>query len=329
VLADFLVPDGGHPLFDRDDLTEIYAQWRRVFDEYDPPRFGVAEAAVRPERRRRYAAPTGLGQAFNFSMQEADWDEDWYRKVIDQGLADMHENSSSTTWVLGCHDTVRVSTRYGFATEPGRTAHEIGQDWLVSDGREPPVDADRGRRRARAAALILLALPGSTYLYQGDELGLPEVGDLPPEVLQDPVSRRSGGRQKGRDGCRVPLPWTGSGSSFGFGPAEAHLPQPASFAAYAVEAQQADPASTLSLHRAALHHRRILNATAGSGFTWCDRAPGVLHFRRPGGWHCVANFSSEPVPLPAGAVLVASASPLDGTTRLLPPDTSAWVIGEP
>jgi alpha-glucosidase len=179
-----------------------------------------------------------------------------------------------------------------------------------------------GLRRARAAILLMLALPGSAYLYQGEELGLHEVPDIPPDLLQDPVFSRSHGAEKGRDGCRVPLPWTAGGASFGFGPGAAHLPQPAWFGPLSVEAQERDPASTLSLYRNALHWRRQLQAA--ENMEWLPGTNGqVLHFARPGGWRCVTNFGPGPVPLPGGSVILTSA-PVTGPQ--LPADTTAWLI---
>ncbi|HEX8970467.1 alpha-amylase family glycosyl hydrolase [Oryzihumus sp.] len=312
--------DGSHPLWDRDGVHEVYASWRAVFDEYDPPRFAVAEASVHPRRRARYASAQGLGQAFNFEMQEADWRVGDYRRVIDSGVADMLESGSSTTWLLGCHDTPRVATRYGLPVAPDGHAQQVARQWLLRDGAEPVLDRALGERRARAAALVLLALPGSTYVYQGDELGLHEVGDLPAAALQDPMAFRSGGAEKGRDGCRVPLPWTAQGPSFGFGGDGAHLPQPAWFGRYAVQSQEADPSSTLALYRSALAWRRRL--ARGEDLAWVEDEPHVLHFARPGGWHCVTAFGDGPVALPDGELLLASA-PLEGGR--LPAEATAWV----
>jgi len=322
-------PDGSHPLWDRDDVHAIYASWRQLFDSYDPPRFAVAEAFVHPSRRARYASTEGLGQAFNFEMQEADWTAADFRYVIGSGMADMELSGSTTTWLLGCHDVVRVATRYGLPTAPvgpndpvhAEVAMALSQDWLLTDGRAPVLDRELGSRRAQAALLIMLALPGAAYLYQGDELGLHEVADLPPGALQDPVAFRSGGERKGRDGCRVPLPWTTDGSSYGFGAGPAHLPQPAWFAEYAVQAQQTQPDSTLALVRAALRFRRA--AGSDESLTWVDQDDDqVLHFARSGGWHCLANFGEVDVALPAGAVVLSSAPVTDGR---LPTGTAAWV----
>jgi alpha-glucosidase len=183
------------------------------------------------------------------------------------------------------------------------------------------VDERAGLRRARAATLLMLALPGSAYLYQGEELGLPEVADLPAEVLQDPVWEQTGHARKGRDGCRVPLPWTTTGPSYGFGPGGAWLPQPARFAAYSVQAQDGVEGSTLELYRSALRLRRKL--LAGEELTWAEDTPeGVLAFTRSPGWRCVANLSGRPVALPPGEVLLSSA-PLTG--RTLEPDTTVWL----
>ncbi|CAL9589386.1 Oligo-1,6-glucosidase [Streptomyces sp. enrichment culture] len=318
-------PDGSHPLWDRDGVHEIYTGWRRVFDEYDPPRFAVAEACVHPSRRARYASAKGLGQAFNFEMQDAGWCAADYRKAVDSGLSQALESGSTTTWLLGCHDSCRVATRYGLPTEVGRTPVEVARDWLSTDGATPMLDRALGERRARAAALVTLSLPGSAYVYQGDELGLHEVGDLRPEVLEDPIAHRSGGREKGRDGCRVPLPWSAEpaeGTSFGFGPGGAQPPQPEWFGRYAVSVQAEDPDSTLSLYRTALRLRAELDTD--DSFAWLDSVPDadVLCYRRSGDWQVVANFGSEPVALPAGEVLVSSAPVVGGR---LPGDATAWL----
>jgi alpha-glucosidase len=317
-IADIMRPDGSHPLWDRDDVHEIYADWRRIFDSYDPPRFAVGEAAVHPARRALYASADSLGQAFNFTMQDADWRSEDFRQVINDGLADMINLGSTTSWLLGCHDTPRVATRYGLPLEKDRPAQEVARAWLLTDGATPPLDTDLGVRRARAAIMILLALPGSTYIYQGDELGLGEVADLPREVLEDPMASRSS-KEKGRDGCRVPLPWSSDGPSYGFGEHVGHLPQPEWFAAYAVSAQAADPASTLNLYRRALALRREM--FVGDDLRWIESESSVLHFARAG-LRCITNFGTDSVELPDGEVLLSSAQLDDG---MLPSDATAWL----
>ena len=191
---------------------------------------------------------------------------------------------------------VRHATRYGLPPED--RGHQAARAWLLNGGTSPRLDRGLGLRRARAAILLMLALPGSAYLYQGEELGLHEVPDIPGDQVQDPVFSRSRGAEKGRDGCRVPLPWTAVGPSFGFGPGAAHLPQPAWFGPLSVEAQERDPASTLWLYRDALRWRRRLQTA--ETMEWMPGTGGqVLHFSRPGGWRCVTNFGHGPVPLPA------------------------------
>jgi alpha-glucosidase len=320
--ADWPDPPGSHPLWDRDEVHDIYAEWRQVFDQYDPPRVGVAEAWVHPSRRPRYASPSGLGQAFNFDLLEANWSAGEFLRVITDNLADAQRHGASTTWVLSNHDVVRHASRYALPVTDDLDSAMNAKAWLVSN--DPLADLDRGRglRRARAATLLMLALPGSAYLYQGEELGLHEVADIPAERIQDPAFARSGGKEKGRDGCRVPLPWTSDGPAFGFSTGPAHLPQPAWFGPLSVEAQERDPGSTLTLYRRALGWRRKL--LAAESLEWMPGTSGqVLHFSRPGGWRSVTNFGSRPVPLPHGTLVVASGALEDG---LLPADTTAWIV---
>ncbi|SNX62623.1 alpha-glucosidase [Streptomyces sp. TLI_55] len=307
---------GTHPFFDRDEVHEIYRDWRRVLDSYRPPRMAVAEAWVpSAERRALYARPEELGQAFNFAYLQAPWDVDALRQVITDSLAGARAAGASATWVLSNHDVVRHTSR--LMLPPGTDENA----WLLSAGHAPEIDTARGLRRARAATLLMLALPGSSYVYQGEELGLPEVADLPVEVLQDPVWEQTGRVRKGRDGCRVPLPWTRTGPSYGFGAGGAWLPQPESFAAYAVEAQEGVEGSTLELYRTALKLRRKL--LEGEALTWAEDSPaGVLDFARHSGWRCVTNLSETAVALPEGEVLVAS-GPLEN--GLLGPDTTVWL----
>jgi alpha-glucosidase len=319
------VAHGTHPLWDRDEVHDIYAEWRQVFNEYDPPRTAVAEAWVHPSRRARYASPGGLGQAFNFELLEADWDPKQFRTIISSNLSEARMTGASSTWVFSNHDVVRHATRYGLPQGVPGEHYQDGKQWLLSNGSEPPLVVALGIRRARAATLLMLALPGSAYLYQGEELGLHEVGDLSDDVLQDPAFTRSGGTEKGRDGARVPLPWTVDGPSYGFGAGPAHLPQPDWFGSYSVQAEEADSTSTLRMYRTALGLRA--NLLAAEDLDWAEGSDeSVLHFSRPGGWRSVTNFGSESVPLPDGAVVIAS-SDLDGGR--LPPDTTAWIVDPP
>ncbi|WSC90353.1 glycoside hydrolase family 13 protein [Streptosporangium sp. NBC_01756] len=306
---------GDHWLWDRDDVHDIYAEWRALFDRYDPPLMAVAEAWVPAERRVRYADAAGLGQAFNFDLLRADWDPEQFRTIVSDNLALAEPSGSSTTWVFSNHDVVRHATRYGLA------GGGDGNDWLLSRGTEPVEDRDLGARRSRAVTLLALALPGSTYVYQGEELGLPEVATIPDEARQDVVFFRKGGIEMGRDGCRVPLPWSEHGTSFGFGPNGAHLPQPAWFAEYAADVQEKSPDSTLHFYRRALSLRRRLQTTGT--LEWLTTDSTVVAFRRPNGWVSMTNFGTEPTVLPEGEPLFASGPLTDG--NLLPPDTTVWL----
>ncbi len=314
-LEDEGVPtDGSDPLYDRNEVHEIYAEWREVFNSYDPPRTAVAEAYAPSERRALYARPTGLGQAFNFDLLKANFSATEFHDVVTFCLNEAEKTGSSSTWVLSNHDVVRHTSRYGL---PDAIDYDA---WLLTDGMSPAADETAGLRRARAATLMMLALPGSAYLYQGEELGLHEVSDLPAEALQDPIWLRTLNTKKGRDGCRVPLPWTLDGHSYGFGDGPSHLPQPVGFSRTAVAAQSGQADSTLELYRNALRIRRQLQTV--ETLDWVPTEdPQVLHFVRPGGWHCITNFGSTPVALPAGLVRLTSGPIENG---LLPGETTVW-----
>ena len=191
----------------------------------------------------------------------------------------------------------------------------------MRDGQEPAADLAQGLRRARAVTALMLALPGSSYLYQGEELGLPEVPDIPRAALRDPIWLRTGHTKKGRDGARVPLPWTEDGPSHGFGSGPAWLPQPAGFGATSVAAEQGRDGSTLELYREALRLRRQLQGA--EELEWVPAADDVLHIRRPGGWDCVMNVGTAPVPLPEGQVVLSTAT--EPLTDVLPGETTVWL----
>ena len=316
-LPDSDVHDGSHPLWDRDEVHEIYAEWRRILDEYDPPRTAVAEAVVHTSCRARYASPDGLGQAFNFDLMDVDFDAVQFRNTITTNLTEAKRAGASLTWVLSSHDSIRHATRYGLPNDPSKKDKE---GWLLSAGTTPRLDIELGVRRARGASLLMLALPGSAYLFQGEELGLHEVADIPDPARQDPIFFRTAGVEKGRDGCRVPIPWTADGLSFGFGNNGAHLPQPAWFTAYSVQAEESKPTSTLHLYRRALDIRHQLQTS--EELEWVENDEHLLHFVRPNGWQSVTNFGSELVTLPEGAAVITSSPLIDGK---LPPDSTAWI----
>jgi alpha-glucosidase len=308
------LPDAGHgqaflrdvadlPYFDQDGVHEIYRAWRRTLDAYTGGRIGVAEAWVpTAERLANYVRSDELHQAFNFLYLRCDWDAVALRDVVDVSINTMIGVGAPNTWVLSNHDVTRHVTRYG--------------------------GGETGLRRARAAALLMLALPGSAYVYQGDELGLPEVTDLPEAVLADPIWARSGHTLRGRDGCRVPIPWSGTVGPFGFGTTSSWLPQPADWAGLTVEAQLADPESMLALYRTAIRLRRDQPELGDGVLRWQDAPDGVLVFDRGPGFVCTVNVTSDPVTIDRpGKLLLASNYSLantDESTVVLPADCAAW-----
>jgi len=318
-------PSDLHPLWDRTAIHDIYKEWRKVFNEYDPPLTAVAEAWVASDKKYIYASSEGLGQIFSFDMLMANYKPDEFRGIIKHSLADAKRAGTSTTWVFSNHDVVRHATRYGLpgSFEKNGTLGfaQFCRPFLQSRGKDPKCDLELGLRRARAATLMMLALPGSAYLYQGEELGLVEVADLPDEQRQDPTFWRTNGEEVGRDGCRVPIPWTTTGTNFGFGSGKpAHLPQPDWMGEYSVEKLDKDPNSTLNLYRNALKLRRQLQTE--EELEWVESSKEVLHFKRPGGWTVVMNFGEEAVAVPQGKVLVSSAELEDGKVG---EDTTVWV----
>ena len=310
---------GGHPTVDRDELHEIYRSWRAIADSYPGRRILVGEIWLPDmERFARYLRPDELHTAFNFDFLGRPWQAGGLRASIDSTIEAHAPVGAASTWVLSNHDVTRPVTRLG---------REDSSFAFATKRHGTPTDLDLGRRRARAAALLSAALPGSLYIYQGDELGLDEVDDLPPDRLQDPMYFRSGGSDPGRDGCRVPLPWSGGQPPFGFSPADANgepwLPQPASWADLTVETQDAQAGSMLNLYRAALRIRRSEPGLGGGVMTWLPSDPDVLAFRRGDQFANVTNLSGVDVELPPHAeILLASADVVGG---FLPPDATAWL----
>jgi alpha-glucosidase len=307
-----MIEPGEHPHWDRDEIHEIVREWRAVIDEYDDAIL-VAEAWVHPDRLAHYVREDEYHQSFNFSFLETPWDADALRQVIDVSMTALARVGAPNTWVLSNHDVVRHATRFGLP-DPARW-----RAWL----RDPdPVAPDRslGQRRARAAVLLLLSLPGSAYLYQGEELGLDEVWDLDDSVRDDPVWFRSQHTDRGRDGCRVPIPWSTAGPSFGFSTAEAWLPQPARFAERAADLQIGDEQSMFELYRKTLALRRE-HLGDDESLEWLPSAPSVLAYRR-NDLICVINLGTEVTDIPEGRILVAS-SPLEHGR--LPGATAVWI----
>lgn len=312
------------PMWDQPGVHDIYRRWRQVLAGYEGERALVAEAWTDTlEALAGYVRPDEMHQAFNFDFLCTPWGAPELRASITEGLQTSDAVGAPTTWVMSNHDVVRASSRLGLA-KTGKGPNGIGAE-------DPQPDAPLGLRRARAAALLMLALPGSAYLYQGEELGLPEHTTLPDEAREDPTFARTGGEEKGRDGCRVPLPWEAAAPGFGFSPTGASwLPQPAQWAAFARDAQAGVPGSTLELYRTALRLRRDFDLAAGS-LAWVDGLPGgcdgsVLAAQN-GEVLTLVNLGEQVVRIPEGLqVLLASADlpQADDGAPLLEPDVAVW-----
>jgi alpha-glucosidase len=306
-----------HPHWDRPEIHDIYRAWRRITESYGADRIFVAETWVdEPGRVASYVRPDELHTAFNFDFLRSSWEPRALRSVIDASIEALRAVGAPVTWVLSSHDVIRHLTRFGqpHTDTPG-----------ADHGQLPAADLVLGTRRARAATLLMLALPGSAYLYQGEELGLEEVEDLPDEVLQDPVWHRSGHTVRGRDGCRVPLPWRGPVPPFDFAPdgVATWLPQPRHWVEKTAELQAGRPESMLSLYREALAMRRTDEALGDGPLSWLDSPPEILLFRRDPGLVCAVNLGETLWQLPDHKlVLLASEPVVDGK---LAPDTAAWL----
>jgi alpha-glucosidase len=302
------------PQSDQPRVHEVWRSWRRLADTYDPPRVFVGEAWVStPEAQAAYTRPDELHTTFNFHFLLAWWDAARIREVVSTSIASAAAVGAPATWVLSNHDVWRPVSRFA----PVRS--------------DQSRDLEVGRRRALALSMLSLALPGSAYLYQGEELGLEEVLDLPDHARRDPKFLRTGGADLGRDGCRVPIPWSGSAPPFGFSTGSPWLPQPAQWSAFTAEAEAADETSTLSTYRHALRVRRGLAALGDGELEWLDgEAEGVIALLRPGspGVLVLLNTGAgEAVSARPGEVLVESGGVLreDASVLRLPPDSICWL----
>ena len=318
--ADGVQHNNAHPAWDQDGVHDIYRGWRGVANQYVPERIFIAEAWVPSnERLARYLRPDELHTAFQFDFLRAPWRATSLRSVIDDAMAAAASVGAPPTWVLSNHDVPRTVTRYSRSQPDGL----VETDWERARWGSEVADHDLGRRRARACVLLQLALPGTAYVYQGEELGLEEVEDLPDEVRQDPTWVQSGFTDVGRDGCRVPLPWSGSVAPYGFSPTSTAtwLPQPAHWGAHTVSAQQGEPDSFLNLYRSALRARRSWWVDAGE-VRWLDGDDSVLRLAR-GGAQCWVNTGSDDIELPEGCSILLASHP-DVGPKLLP-DTAVWL----
>ena len=304
---------GNHPHWDRDGVHEINRRWRAILNEYDD-RMMVAEAWVAADRLPLYLREDEYHQSFNFDLLEAEWDAAEFAEIIDRSVAAAEAVAAPSTWVLSNHDVMRHASRYGLAKDTN------WRRWPMR-GKAEEMDVALGQQRARAAALVTLSLPGSAYVYQGEELGLPVVGDLPEEVLDDPTWERSGRTEKGRDGARVPLPWKPEGPSFGFGDSEPWLPQPAVFGELSAARQVDDDTSMLALYRKAIAIRREYLGP-GLEFSIETVSDGVLRYRH-GPVSVVVNMGISPIDMANSNVLLTSGDPNSG---VLEAGSAAWVI---
>jgi alpha-glucosidase len=312
-------PPVPHPYVDRAEVHTIYRAWRTIADSYPGPKALIGEVWLQLPDQAAYLRPGEMHTVFNFDYLNCPWDAAALRRVIDATI-EVHEPlDAPPTWVLSNHDVTRHVSRYGRAdTSYGMASRQHGT----------PVDFKLGRRRARAALLLSLALPGSCYLYQGEELGLGEVEGIPDALRQDPIFHRTGGEDIGRDGCRVPFPWSGDEPPFGFSPPDATaapwLPQPADWRELTVAVQDGDPDSMLAFYRTALATRREQVAELPWPIHWLDPGEDVLAFTRDDGrFACVVNFRDAPLALPDRAqVVLSSAAVVDG---LLPAHACAWL----
>ncbi len=284
------------PRFNHEGVHDIHRGIRSVLDDY-PHAVSIGEIWVFDnEDFAKYLRPDELHMGFNFRLVRAEFDVVSIHGAIENALAAASIEDASPTWTLSNHDVDREVTRYG--------------------------DGALGLARARAMAMVMLALPGAVFIYNGEELGLPNV-DLPDEVLQDPVWERSGHTERGRDACRVPMPWSGSAPPFGFSSnPDTWLPIPSQWDTLTVARQEADPDSTLSFFRSVLHLRRNVFHFTENDVEWLQLGRDVLAFFS-GGVLCVLNTGASAVPLPAGEV-IASSAPVSGGA--LPPDSAAWVL---
>lgn len=305
------------PYWAQEGVHDIWRRWRSVVDEYDGDRILAAEAWVAPlSKMAKWVRPDEMHQAFNFAYLETPWNASDIRNVIDESIRDFGAVGAPSTWVLSNHDVVRHASRLAL-TAPNPQGHGIGPRF------EGLPDTALGLRRGRAATAMMLALPGSAYVYQGEELGLPEAIDIPDDAREDPTWFRTNGERYGRDGCRVPLPWKADAPAYGFSPTgEAWLPQPAEWEGLARDRQVGDPESTLTMYTHALRLRREYRTAEATLEWWEDVPAGVLAFR-VGAITVITTVDPDaPMPLPEGEVVLAS-SPVTDT---IPPDTTVWLL---
>ena len=309
-----------NPYFGHDGVHEIYHEWHKLLEEYPGERILCAEAFVEPlTKMAKWVRPDEMQQAFNFPFLVTRWNGEQMRQVIKDSISAFHAVGAPSTWVLSNHDQIRHATR--LALDPNaKTADRITG---IGPLTQPKPDVALGLQRGRAASAMMLALPGVTYMYQGEELGLPEAVDIPDDKRQDPTFFRTAGQSYGRDGCRVPIPWEADATNYGFGPSgEPWLPQPAVYRNYARDLQEGNPDSTLELYKTALAIRK--NRALGEGeLEWIEGTPeNVLAFRN-GEVSVFINYSAENFTLPEGEIILDSA---DSSSGVLTPAAAVWMV---
>ena len=304
------------PYWAQDGVHEIYRDWHALLAEYGGDRVLCAEAWVEPlHKLARWVRPDEMHQAFNFAYLETPFAAAPLRSIINRSLSAFAEVGAPSTWVLSNHDVVRHASRLAL-TAPNPQGAGIGPN---SPGQPNP---ELGLRRARAATALMFGLPGSAYVYQGEELGLPEVIDLPDESRQDPTWFRNAGERYGRDGCRVPIPWEADVPAYGFNHTGASwLPQPDDWSVFARDAQRGVEGSTLEFYRRALAIRAANDLGMGSVNWITGLGDDVVAFSN-GPISVIANTGTTTVELPAGEVLLASEAV---TGSQLPADTTVWL----
>ena len=312
------------PFWDQEGVHDIYRSWRAIFDSYPGDRMAVAEAWVSPASRiARYVRPDELQNSFNFEMLTTLWQADQIRAKIDNSIEALAEVGAPTSWVFNNHDVVRSLDRLDL----GLTNH--GDTTFSRQGDPSKLNIARGTLRARSAALMMLALPGGAYLYQGEELAVPEVRDIPEDRLTDPRWKMSGYTDRGRDGCRVPIPWTSNPvGAFGFSsndslrPNQAWLPQSDWWGKYSVDSQDGVDGSTLSMYRQALAIRKQEMGLGDGPMEWIQAGQEIVAFKRPGDFACYINFGPA-FELPSKSTILIASALISGQT--LPTDTAVWV----
>ena len=313
------------PFWDQDGVHAIYREWRKIFDSYPDDRMAVAEAWVSPASRiARYLRHDELANSFNFDFLSSPWEPESLKKMINRSMEALEEVGAPSSWVFNNHDVVRSVDRFDLGLIAGAS-----NTTLERQGDPEKFNLKRGTLRARSGALLMLALPGGAYVYQGEELALPEARDIPEDRVTDPRWAMSEHTDRGRDGCRVPIPWKkDSAGAFGFSsnpaltPEQAWLPQSHNWGNFAVDVQLDDPSSTLTMYRRALAIRHAESGLGDGPMTWINAGHHVLAFERPGEFACYVNFG-DPIELPPHSHILISSAPIHDSK--LPTDTAVWL----